>query len=268
MGSRHFVTGSGGKGLLLMAKTIGLASEFEDVAAKGETIQQAAGQPFISQHPNPFAEGQIGGDEQGDLFAEGGAELEQELGAAGGKGHISQFIEDDELVTTGFFQKFGQAMFRLRLMKVIDQGGDGVKAHAVVLTTGGKPQSDSHVRFAQTGGAHEEHRFGLLEIMALGEGQDFLFVELGQGGEVEVGQFLAQGEMSFLDASLQPVLGAAVHFFLNEGGEIGFVRPSLLNCGLRPHVVVLANGGEMQGFQVCIQGIKRSLAHHAPPDNN
>ena len=102
--------------------------------------------------------------------------------------------------------------------------------------------------FPQARIPHQDDRFSLVKIMALSQGQDFLLVELGQSGEVEVSQLFAYGEMSFFDATYESVLSAAVYFLLDEGGEIAFIRPAAFSRCLRPFAIVVENGGQMKVF--------------------
>ena len=47
---------------------------------------------------DPVGEFQIGGHQQGDLLMQGGTELEDQLGSAGGKRDVAQLIQDDQVL--------------------------------------------------------------------------------------------------------------------------------------------------------------------------
>ena len=51
-----------------MLETVGIVTGFEDVAVMGETIQEGGGHLGITKDLNPFAEGQIGGDDEAGPF--------------------------------------------------------------------------------------------------------------------------------------------------------------------------------------------------------
>jgi hypothetical protein len=46
----------------------------------------------------PFAEGQVGGDDDRGLLVEAADQVEQQLAAGLGEGQIAEFIEDDEVL--------------------------------------------------------------------------------------------------------------------------------------------------------------------------
>jgi hypothetical protein len=99
-----------------MAKSERIAQKFEDVAAKGETVEQAAGETFIAQYLYPITEGQVGGDDERNPLMQGGTELEEQLGADGREGHITKLVEDDKLVAQGFSEKVWELMRGLGIL--------------------------------------------------------------------------------------------------------------------------------------------------------
>ena len=60
----------------------------------GEAVEQRGCHLGIAEHAGPFAEGQVGSDDDGCAFVEFADQVEQELSAGLGKGLIAQFIED------------------------------------------------------------------------------------------------------------------------------------------------------------------------------
>ena len=62
-----------------------------------ETIEQCGGHLGVAEDARPFAEGEIGGDDDRGAFVEPADEMEQELAAGLGEGQIAEFIEDDEV---------------------------------------------------------------------------------------------------------------------------------------------------------------------------
>ena len=59
----------------------GVIPGFEDVAMMGDAIEECGGHLGITEHRDPFGEGQVGGDDQGCLFVELADQVEQQ-GAA------------------------------------------------------------------------------------------------------------------------------------------------------------------------------------------
>ena len=51
----------------------------------------------VGEDLGPFAEGQVGGDDQAAAFVAFGEDLEDELGGAVGQGEVAELVDDDEL---------------------------------------------------------------------------------------------------------------------------------------------------------------------------
>ena len=69
----------------------------DDVAVVSEAIEQCGGHLGVPEDARPFAEGEIGGDDDRGAFVEPTDEMEEELAAGLGEGQIAEFIEDDEV---------------------------------------------------------------------------------------------------------------------------------------------------------------------------
>jgi hypothetical protein len=62
-----------------------------------EPIEQRGGHLGIAEDGRPFAEGEIGGDDDGCALIEAADEMEEQLAAGVGEGQIAEFIKDDEV---------------------------------------------------------------------------------------------------------------------------------------------------------------------------
>ena len=69
----------------------------DDVAVVSEAIEQRGGHLGVAEHARPFAEGEIGGDDDRGAFVEPADEMEEELAAGLGEGQIAEFVENDEV---------------------------------------------------------------------------------------------------------------------------------------------------------------------------
>src|SRR5829696_8247482 len=73
----------GGPGCLLLeavAEAPGLGAGVDDVGAVGEAVDDGLGEPGVGEHLRPFAEREVGGDDQRAAFVALGEDLEDELG--------------------------------------------------------------------------------------------------------------------------------------------------------------------------------------------
>jgi hypothetical protein len=63
-----------------------VVSGFDDIAVMGEAIEQSCRHLGVGEDARPFAEGQIGGDDDRGALVEPADEMEQELAAGLGEG--------------------------------------------------------------------------------------------------------------------------------------------------------------------------------------
>ena len=75
----------------------GFVAGLDDLAMVGEPIEQRGGHLGVAEYGGPFAERQVGGDDDRGPFVEPADQVEQELSAGLGEGQISDFVEDDEV---------------------------------------------------------------------------------------------------------------------------------------------------------------------------
>ena len=73
------------------------AVHLEDVNMMGEPVEQSAGEAFGTKDRGPFIKGQIAGDQGGTALVTLTEHFKQELRAHSGEGHITEFVDDQEL---------------------------------------------------------------------------------------------------------------------------------------------------------------------------
>ena len=74
-----------------------LVAGLDDVAVMGEAVEQRGGHLGVAEDARPFAEGEVGGDDDRGLLVEPADQVEQQLAAGLGEGQIAEFVEDDEV---------------------------------------------------------------------------------------------------------------------------------------------------------------------------
>src|ERR1700724_4812903 len=79
---------------------ITVAVHFEDVDVVGQSVEQRTGQPLGPEHAGPFVEWQIAGDDGGAALVALAEDLEQQLGAGRRQRYITEFIDNQQLVTS------------------------------------------------------------------------------------------------------------------------------------------------------------------------
>ena len=70
---------------------------FDDVAMVSQAVEQRGGHLGIAEHAGPFAEREIGGDDDGGALVEPADEVEQELAAGLSEREVAELVEDDEV---------------------------------------------------------------------------------------------------------------------------------------------------------------------------
>jgi len=89
----------------------------------GQAIQQSAGQTLRTEDAGPFVKRQIAGDQCRVLFIATAERLEQQLRPDGGKGHITEFIDDQQIHPGQLLLQRAQTPFIACLQQFMDQRG-------------------------------------------------------------------------------------------------------------------------------------------------
>ncbi len=78
-----------------------LVAGLDDVAVMGEAIEQRRGHLGIAEHARPFAEGEIGGDQDRGALVEPADEVKEKLAAGLGERQVAELVFVDESVLQG-----------------------------------------------------------------------------------------------------------------------------------------------------------------------
>src|SRR3546814_13564663 len=113
----------------------------------GEPIEQRGGHFGIAEHGRPFAERQVGGDDDRGVFVKSADEMEQQLPASAGERQIAQFVEDQEVEPRQMLGELsGAALVNLHLEPVY-KIGRVVEVNASTGTDATARDSDTQMRF-------------------------------------------------------------------------------------------------------------------------
>jgi hypothetical protein len=75
----------------------GLVAGLDDVAVVGEAVEERGRHLGVAEDGGPFAEVEVGGDDDRGALVESADEVEEELPAGLREGQVSEFIEDDKV---------------------------------------------------------------------------------------------------------------------------------------------------------------------------
>ena len=63
----------------------------------GQPVEQRGCHLGVAEDAGPFAEGEVGGDDDGSPFVESADQMEEQLAAGLSEGQITQLVEHDEV---------------------------------------------------------------------------------------------------------------------------------------------------------------------------
>ena len=96
-----------------------------------EAVQHGRGHLGVTEDGRPFAECQVGGDNDRRSFVELADEMEEQLTAGLAEGQISKLVDDDEIVAQQLLRQspaFADRLFLFQLIDQIDEIVEGIKS--------------------------------------------------------------------------------------------------------------------------------------------
>ena len=127
-GNRAAGTAGAGSGAVLEAPA--LVAGLDDLAMVGQTVEQGCGHLGVAEDGRPFAEGEVGGDDDQGALVEPAHEVEEQLPAGLGEGQVAEFVEDDEVAPGELVRGAALASGADLGLEVVDQVDDVVEAAA------------------------------------------------------------------------------------------------------------------------------------------
>jgi len=80
----------------MAAQPVACAVDSDDHRMMQEAIEQGCRYDRVAEHLAPFGEAAVRCQDHGTFFVTGVDELEQQVGAAGGDGHIADLVDDEQ----------------------------------------------------------------------------------------------------------------------------------------------------------------------------
>ena len=165
----------------------------------GETVEQRGRHLRVAEHGCPFAEAEIGRDDDAGALVELAQQMEEQGPAGGAERQVAELVEDDEI---GVGEPPGDlASFALSflLFEGVDEfdGGEEPDALAVVLD-GLDADGRGEMRLARAGTADQDDIVGVLQELAAMKLADERLVDLA-AGEVEAGKVAVVREAGRLE---------------------------------------------------------------------
>ncbi len=182
-----------------------VVSSLEDVATVREAVEEGCRHLGIAEDGGPFAEAQVGGDDDAGALVEFVQQMEQQCATRGTERQVAQFIKDNQVEPSGALGDLPDLALVLFLFRRVDQfdGGEEVDS-ATVMFDGMNAESRCDMDLAGAWPADPDHVLGAIHELAAVQGPDGGLVDLA-GCKVETGQVLvgrdpiAEGRVRPLD---------------------------------------------------------------------
>lgn len=135
----------------------------------GGPVQEVCGHLCVIEYLGPFAEREVGGDDQRGPFVQLRDQVKEQLAAAFAERQIPEFIEDHEVLPGQVFGQLAAPVGKFLLLQLVDQVHQ-VKEFPLSAVSDGLPaQGDGKVCFAAARAADKDDiaMIGLLRGGAL-----------------------------------------------------------------------------------------------------
>ena len=115
-----------------------------------EPVEQSGGHLGVAEDGGPFAEGEVGGDDDRGALVQPADEVEQQLAAGARERQITQFVEDQQIEPGEMFGELaGPALVGLQFEQVHQVGGV-VEPHASAAADAVAGDSDAEVGLSRS----------------------------------------------------------------------------------------------------------------------
>ena len=233
----------------------------------GQAIEQGCGHLGVAEDGGPFAESEVGGDDDRGALVEPAHQVEQQLATGLGEGHEAEFVDDQKLVGGELLLEPQQLLVIAGLDEFVDQRGGGDEADREALLAGRQAETEGDVGLAGAAVAERDEVLAALDVLAAGQLQDQRLVERGDDLEVEAVEALDHGEARRLDAPLDHAALAVDQLELGESQQVADVIDAFRGALPGDLVVLAQEGRQLQRLEVVGEQHLRCVGHAPSPDS-
>ena len=123
-----------------------LVAGLDDLAVMGEAVEQRGGHLGVAEDARPFAEGEVGGDDDRGALVEPADQMEEQLAAGLGEGQIAEFVEHDEVEAGEIIGDAPLAAGAGFALEPVDEVDDVEEAAAGAAADAGPGDGDGEMR--------------------------------------------------------------------------------------------------------------------------
>jgi hypothetical protein len=166
----------------------------DDVTVMGQPVEQRGGHLGVAEHARPFAEGEIGGDDDGGALIKAADEVEEKLSTGLGEGQITEFVQHDEVHPGQVLGEPSLPSVASLGLEAIDEIDDVVEAAAGAGSDAASGDGNGQMGFTCAGAANQYDVALLGDEATAGEIIDERLVD-GRAVELEVGDVLGKRQL-------------------------------------------------------------------------
>jgi hypothetical protein len=163
----------------------------DDIAVVSKAVEQCRGRFGVAKYVRPFAEGEVGGDDNRGSLIEAADPVEEQLIAGLGEWQVAEFVEDGEALAGQVIGDPAVPTIAALGLEAVDQIDDVVETAAYAAADAAA--GDGEMSLAASGSARQHDIALLSDEAAGGEIADQGLVDR-RAFELEVGEFLGERE--------------------------------------------------------------------------
>lgn len=134
-----------------------------------DAVDDRGGEFVVGKDGAPFAEFDVGGEDDTASFIGAGDDLVEQAGAVDVEGHVAEFIEDDQIGAGQVLEDLIETAGAFGLAQLQDEFGGLAETHGASLPDGFDAQGDGQMGLASSGASVEDEVLGVVEELEAGE---------------------------------------------------------------------------------------------------
>ena len=230
----------------------------------GEAVEQSGGQLLVAEDPDPFGEGEVGGDDGRAALVAVGEDVEEQLAAGAVEGHEAELVADQQVHSLKPLLQASQLPLIAGFDQIADEIGGLAEPDPVPALCGLDAESDREMRLSGADGSDQDDVVAAVDVVAGGQLAQLRVGDALQGLEVDLFERLVVGEAGRAQPALDGAGVTIPDLGLEQLPEVVLVVP-LRVLGLTRHLLVVAqHGRHLERLEALLDdGSARGPAHDA-----
>ena len=208
---------------------IALDVHLEDGGVVDEAVDGGERHGLVGENLAPFAEGLVGGDEQGAALVAGADQLEQHAGLGLILGDVGEVVEDQQVIFVELGDGGFEGQFAARDLQPLHEVGGAGEQHAPAIFDEGQAERCRKMALAAAGRAEQEEIGAFSsQLSPAASAMTCALLTIGTASKSKVSSGLAGRQAGFGKMALDAAPAALGDLVLGEGGQEAGGWPALL----------------------------------------